>query len=143
MVVPEIKKNLLSIGQLTSDNACSIEFSSTGFVIKDQLQQVLARGTKKGGLYALEENVIQAMTVTKSSKASSEVWHQRMRHLQTKSIKLLQDKNFIEVSSWMKSTMVCVSCQLGKSCKLPFGLRNKISSNPLDKIHLLMGTCTK
>ena len=29
----------------------------------------------------------------------------------------------------------CVSCQLGKSCKLPFGLRNKISSNPLDKIH--------
>ena len=35
----------------------------------------------------------------------------------------------------MKSTTVCVSCQLGKNCKLPFGLRNKISSNPLDKIH--------
>ncbi|RVX20926.1 hypothetical protein CK203_002408 [Vitis vinifera] len=47
------------------------EFSSTGFVIKDQLQQVLARGTKKVGLYALKENVIQAMTVTISSKASS------------------------------------------------------------------------
>nr|CAN83340.1 hypothetical protein VITISV_021483 [Vitis vinifera] len=60
---PEIKKNLLSIGQLTSDNPCFIEFSSTGFVIKDQLQQVLARGTKKGGLYALKENVIQAMTI--------------------------------------------------------------------------------
>ncbi|RVX03656.1 hypothetical protein CK203_022946 [Vitis vinifera] len=62
---PKIKKNLLSIGQLTSDNPCSIEFSSTGFVIKDQLQQVLARGTKKGGLYALEEKVSQAMTVTR------------------------------------------------------------------------------
>ncbi|RVW93768.1 Retrovirus-related Pol polyprotein from transposon RE1 [Vitis vinifera] len=103
---PEIKKNLLSIGQLTSDNACSIEFSSTGFVIKDQLQQVLARGTKKEGLYALEENVIQAMTVTRSSKASSEVWHQCMGHPQTKSIKLLQDKKFIEVSSWMKSATI-------------------------------------
>ena len=80
LVVPEIKKNLLSIGQLTADNPCSIEFSSTGFVIKDQLQQVLAKGTKKGGLYALEENVIQAITVTKSSKASSEVWHQRIGH---------------------------------------------------------------
>ena len=101
----------------------------------DQLQQVLARGTKKGRLYALEENVIQAMIVTRSSKASSEVWHQHMGHPQTKSIKLLQDKNFIEVSSWMKSTIVHVSCLLGKSCKLPFGLRNKISSNPLDKIH--------
>ena len=110
LVVPEIKKNLLSIGQLTSDNACSIEFSSTGFVIKDQLQQVLARGTKKEGLYALEENVIQAMTVTRSSNASLEVWHQRMGHPQTKSIKLLQDENFIEVSSRMKSATVCVSC---------------------------------
>ena len=107
MVVPEIKKNLLSIGQLTSDNPCSIEFSSIGFVIKYQLKQVLARGTKKRGLYALEENVIQAMTVTRSSKASSEVWHQRIGHPQTKSIKLLQDKNFIEVSSWMKSETVC------------------------------------
>ncbi|RVW77710.1 putative mitochondrial protein [Vitis vinifera] len=43
------------------------EFSSTGFVIKDQLQQVLAKGTKKGSLYALEENVIQAMIVTSTN----------------------------------------------------------------------------
>ena len=33
LVVPEIKKNLLSIGQLTFDNLCSIEFSSTGLRI--------------------------------------------------------------------------------------------------------------
>ena len=76
---------------------------------------MLAKGTKKGGLYALEENVIQAMTVTRSSKASSEVWHQCMGHPQTKSIKLLQDKNFFEVSSWMKSTIVRVSCRLEKT----------------------------
>ncbi|RVW78235.1 Retrovirus-related Pol polyprotein from transposon TNT 1-94 [Vitis vinifera] len=102
---PEIKKKLLSIGQLTSDNPCSIEFSSTGFVIKDQLQQVLARGTKKRGLYALEENVIQAMTVTRSSKASSELWHQRMGHPQTKSIKLLQYKNFIEFQNLVENQL--------------------------------------
>ena len=33
LVVPEIKKNLLSIGKLTFDNLCSIEFSSTGLRI--------------------------------------------------------------------------------------------------------------
>ena len=58
-----------------------------------------------------------------------------MGYPQTKSIKILEEKNFIEVSRWMKSTIVCVSCQLGKSCKLPFSLRNKTSSKPLDKIH--------
>ena len=75
------------------------------------------------------------MIVTRSSKASSKVWHQCMGHPQTKSIKLLQDKNFFEVSSWMKSTTVRVSCRLGKSYKLSFGLINKISNNPLHKIH--------
>ena len=30
---------------------------------------------------------------------------------------------------------VCFSCQLGKSCKLSFGLRNKIEKEPLLKIH--------
>ena len=79
--------------------------------------------------------MIQAMIVTRSNKTSSKVWRQRMGHLQPKSIKLLQDKNFIEVSSLMKLVAICVSCQLGKNYKLLFCLRNKISSNPLDKIH--------
>ena len=30
---------------------------------------------------------------------------------------------------------VCSSCQLEKSCKLPFGLRNKIEKEPLLEIH--------
>ncbi|RVW37627.1 Retrovirus-related Pol polyprotein from transposon RE2 [Vitis vinifera] len=81
----------------------------------DQLQQVLARGTKKGRLYALEENVIQAMIVTRSSKASSEVWHQHMGHPQTKSIKLLQDKNFIEMPIEMVSFSTSdASCETSK-----------------------------
>lgn len=52
---------------------------------------MLAGGTKNGGLYALEENVTQAMIVTRSSKASSKVWHRRIGHAQTKSIKVLQE----------------------------------------------------
>ncbi|RVW95113.1 hypothetical protein CK203_025547 [Vitis vinifera] len=91
------------------------EFSLTVFFIMDQLQQVLARGTKKGRLYALEENVIQAMIVTRSSKASSEVWHQHMGHPQTKSIKLLQDKNFIEMPIEMVSFSTSdASCETSK-----------------------------
>ena len=31
--------------------------------------------------------------------------------------------------------MICVSCQQGKSCKLPFGESNTISKFPLHKIH--------
>ncbi|GKU95007.1 hypothetical protein SLEP1_g8425 [Rubroshorea leprosula] len=56
LVVSNLKKNLLSVSKFTKENPCIFEFSSNGFVIKDQATQaVLARGTKKGQLYALEE----------------------------------------------------------------------------------------
>ena len=38
LVVPKIKKNLLFVSQLIDDNACSFEFNSSGFVIKDSKQ---------------------------------------------------------------------------------------------------------
>jgi hypothetical protein len=40
--VPNLKKNLLSVSQLTNDNDCIFEFNSNGFVIKDQKQRILA-----------------------------------------------------------------------------------------------------
>ena len=38
------------------------------------------------------------------------------------------------MSSWTKSPLVCASFQLGKSCKLPFGLIRKVSNNLLKKV---------
>ena len=75
------------------------------------------------------------MLATHSSKASSKVRHQGMGHPKTKSLKFVQDKNFIYMSSWVKSPSVCISCQLGKSCELLFGLTRKVSNNPLNKIY--------
>lgn len=69
-MVPKIKKNLLSISQLTRDNDCSIEFFANQFVIKDQQGQMLAKGYEKGGLYALEDMSFaqQAFTAISSNK---------------------------------------------------------------------------
>lgn len=36
LIVPDIKKNLLSVGKSTTDNLCVIIFSSNGFLIKDK-----------------------------------------------------------------------------------------------------------
>ena len=47
LVVPKLKKNLLSVSQFfTTNNSCVFEFSSNGFVIKDQNQKILAKGHK-------------------------------------------------------------------------------------------------
>lgn len=55
MVDLELKKNLLTVGQLTSDYPCSIEFSSHDFVIRDRQGKILVKGHKNRGLYALGE----------------------------------------------------------------------------------------
>ena len=60
LVVPNIKKNLLSVSQLTSDYPCYFIFDDHGFVIKDlRTHRVLASGSKEDGLYVLQRAPIQ------------------------------------------------------------------------------------
>lgn len=55
LVVPQIKQNLLSVSQLTSDQPYIFEFSLSGFVIKDRrTQSVITTGSRCGDLYALQ-----------------------------------------------------------------------------------------
>lgn len=47
-----LKKNLLSISQLIKDDACTFEFSSSNFKIRDQ--QLQRTGSRQGELYSLD-----------------------------------------------------------------------------------------
>jgi hypothetical protein len=131
--VPKLKKNLLSVSQLINDNSCTFEFNTNGFVIKDQAHQILAKGHKKGSLYALEGGKIEALTVVK--EAPSEVWHARLGHPNVKFLQILDNKKVINVSDWLIKNVLCSSCQLGKRCKLSFNKSDSTSSFPLEKIH--------
>lgn len=70
-----------------------------------------------------------------SGKAPEEIWHQRLGHPNSSFLKDLSSKNVIDVNKWSNTPILCSSCQLGKSCKLPFSLRNKSETAPLNKIH--------
>lgn len=94
LVVPDLKKNLLSASQLTKENECFGEFSFNGFVIRDYSKRVLAIGYKKGKLYVLYGGSHQALNTT---RASSELWPQHMGHPNSNMLKLLNSKNFINI----------------------------------------------
>lgn len=56
LVVPEIKKSLLSVSQMTTDHPYVFEFSSNGFEIKNrETRRVIAAGSRCGGLYAFNQ----------------------------------------------------------------------------------------
>lgn len=55
LVIPKLKKNLLSVSKLASDNACLLEFTDCDFVVKDKkTRNLLAEGSRKGYQYALD-----------------------------------------------------------------------------------------
>ena len=46
LVVPQLKKNLLFVAQLTNDFHCSLEFDANGFIIKNRQNKVLAKAVE-------------------------------------------------------------------------------------------------
>ena len=63
LLVPKINKNLLSVSKLAKDNCCTLEFDDTNFVVKDKrTRTLLDKGSKRNGLYALEDNNFYSLT---------------------------------------------------------------------------------
>lgn len=55
LVVPQLKKNLLPVSQLTKGNSCTFKFSSSNFKRKDRKTgKTLATGSKNGDFYSLD-----------------------------------------------------------------------------------------
>ena len=130
LLVPNMKKNLISISQLTDDLSCLVEFSSKGFLIKDlKTRKILALGTKQGGLYILND-CHEALFSTRFKTTSETVWHKRLGHPQPLVVRFLNNKGLITVDGWNQSHFVCDSCQMSKSSRLPFVHSNNFSLEP-------------
>lgn len=105
-------------------------------MIKDKATgTILASGHKHGNLYALNKATEIALSAVRLGKAAEDIWHQRLGHPNSRFLKILNSQHVIDVNKWKKIPTLCSSCQLGKSCKLSFTLRNKIETEPLAKIH--------
>ena len=94
---------------------------------------MIAKGVKKGGLYALEE--LQKFSLSAISNTTSTIWHQSLGHANSRVLNFLKNKELISVSNWKKQGTICIFCQMGKSCKLPFNLSMNFSQQPLEKLH--------
>ncbi|KAJ0837252.1 putative RNA-directed DNA polymerase [Helianthus annuus] len=136
LVVPNLTKNLLSISKLTEDNLVDVVFSYPHFFIQDRLtKQIIARGSREDGLYVLH-NTHQALVSNSSCpKASFELWHSRLGHVNFDIINMLKNNGLISFTSVLPKPGVCSPCELAKSKRLPFSINNKRASSPLELIH--------
>ena len=80
LLVPDLKKNLLSISQLTSQFPVNCEFSNVDFCVKERKTgHRLITAKKKGDLYVLS-NVPEAHFSYQFKSGTVDIWHQRLGH---------------------------------------------------------------
>lgn len=129
--IPELKKNLISVGQL-DDCGHSVVFSENSWKVTKGAM-VLARGKKMGTLYSTTglNNTI-ATTVAEST---SDLWHCRLGHMSQKGMKELLSRGKLPELKSVDLGM-CESCIMGKQKKVSF-LKGGRTLRPekLDLVH--------
>ena len=124
LYVPGVTKNLLSVGKIADQNY-GVYFNSTHYFITEPLDlrnlgQIIASGTRDrhNGLYKFSSQVSEALVIT--SIESSQVWHDRLGHLHTKSIVRLSRQQLakgIPTDLSYSTPFYCSSCQLGRQTR--------------------------
>jgi hypothetical protein len=87
LVVPSVKKKLLSVHQFCHDNNCSFEFNSNGFSLKDKrTKRELFRCNSPGSfLYSFSPHTSSSVVHNKkiallNSTTDFELWHRHLGH---------------------------------------------------------------
>ena len=91
--VPDLKKNLISLGALDSDGC---KFSAEGGVMKVvKGALVFMRGNRVGNLYVLSGNTVTGGAAVSSlddqESVSTCLWHLRLGHMSEKGLTILRD----------------------------------------------------
>jgi hypothetical protein len=111
--VPELKKNLISVGQL-DDEDHSINFYGGKWKVIIGAR-ILAQGDKTSILYMIIN--IRDTVVVVDASVNSKLWHLKLRHMSKKGMKVLLSKGKLPALKSVESD-ICEGCILGKlNCK--------------------------
>ncbi|WKA00241.1 hypothetical protein VitviT2T_018620 [Vitis vinifera] len=146
LFVPSLSHKLLSVSQVTKELNCIVLIYPTFCLLQDILtKEIIGRGTKKGGLYYMEDFSIGQANHTRSSsdrnKANILLWHRRLGHPSFGYLKLVFPTLF---SGFSNLDFKCVgsisqihhtSLRLVKSHRVSYPLSFNKSQMPFELIH--------
>ena len=113
--IPELRRNLISVGQLDDEGHAILFVGGTWKVTKGA--RVLARGKKTDTLY-MTSSPRDTIAVAGASTDTS-LWHRRLGHMSEKGMKMLLSKGKLPKLKSIDFDM-CESCILGKQKKVSF-----------------------
>ena len=139
--VPALQKNLLSIRQFCRENNCVVEFSDTGFCLKDRkTHKMLFLPVSNGPLYPISPSAATVGLVSPqlsliASRQDPLLWHRRLAHSNPHVLSFLFHNNIVNSTSNSVSSFHCRACELGKHHKLSIGYSSSQTNVPFALIH--------
>jgi hypothetical protein len=92
--VPDLRKNLISIGKLESEGCISIFTNKAWKFTKGSL--VVAKAEKVGTLYLCTGNINSSISLA-STRVDTGLWHRRLGHMSEKAMQILHKRNFFQI----------------------------------------------
>ncbi|KAK2970349.1 hypothetical protein RJ640_003619 [Escallonia rubra] len=119
--VPELRKNLISLGVLDS-NGCS--YRAAGGVLRIMKGALIVmKGLKKNSLYLLQGSIVTGAAATASSSDidsdTTKLWHMRLGHMSERGMDVLSNQGLLGSKKTIKLDF-CEHCVFGKQCRVKF-----------------------
>jgi hypothetical protein len=135
--VPGMKKNLLSVSQLTS---------SGNYVLFGPQDVKVYRDLKISETPTMEGRRVESVYVLSAESAyvdktrkneTADLWHARLGHAGYHKLKVIMEKSMLNGLPQLevKTDVVCAGCQYGKAHQLPYKESNFRAKKPLELIH--------
>ena len=134
LLIPDIKKKLVSFQKFCSDNLVYFEFHDRFFLIKDYSRKILHRDTFKDGLYSFFSlpNTFPPHALT-TMRASYQLWHNWLGYALFPVIQKSFSAFMLPFAN--RRLLVCLKCQLARSNQLSFKTNNHKFVHLLDIMH--------
>lgn len=123
--VPHIRKHLISVHRLVSDNNAFIEFHPDCFIVKDNVtKKIMFRGSSQGGLYPILFNHApfgpQVFSITK--KKYFHMWHHPLGHPSQKIVKTIVRTNSLPCMLYKLSLLFVMCVNVLKVINCPINI---------------------
>jgi Integrase core domain/GAG-pre-integrase domain len=135
--VPGMKKNLLSVSQLTAQG---------NYVVFGPHEVKVYRNLKTSGTPVIEGQKLESIYVMSAESTYidktrkneiPDLWHARLGHVSYHKLKMIAGKSMMKglLEVEVRTDIVCAGCQFGKAHQLPFEQSKFRAKKPLELVH--------
>jgi hypothetical protein len=143
LLVEGLTANLISISQLC-DQGLKVSFNNSECIVSNKGQEIMKGSRSKDNCYLWQsQHKKQGISCMITKEDETKLWHQKLGHLNLKSMRKLIIENAVRGLPKFKieEGKICGECQIGKQTKMSHKkVRHMVTTRNLELLHMdLMG----